>query len=313
MTRRARLAAVGAVVTTQIVAFGTASAAGRPTWYLPVALATAGVLGWRAEEGAFGVAVAALGAVAVLALGVPLAAFLVRQNPALVATAATDPEVVRTLAFTAYGPLLAALVSVGFGVPLALALARGFPGDTLVASLVDLPLVVPHSVAGIVVLFGFGRGGVFPSVSVGSTLAGVVLAFTFVSAPYAVNAARAAFEAVDPGLRRAARSQGAGPFGAFRRVELPLAWRGIVTGGVLAWARGVSEFGAVAVVAYTVETIVPGVGPIAAQHAPVYVFAVYSAEGLPAAGAVATVLLAASGAVFLLVRLATGGSRPGVV
>ncbi|MFB6194507.1 MAG: ABC transporter permease [Halobaculum sp.] len=300
------------MATTQVVAFGAASAVGRPTWYLPVALTTAALLGWRGH-GAFGLAVAALGAVALLALAVPLAAFLVRQDPALVAAAATDPAVLRTLALTAYGPALAAGFAVAFGVPLALALARGFPGDTLVAGLVDLPLVVPHSVAGIVVLFGFGRGGVFPSVAIGSTLAGVVLAFTFVSAPYAVNAARAAFENVDPDLRRAARSQGAGPFATFRRVELPLARRGIVTGGVLAWARGVSEFGAVAVVAYTVETVVPGLGPVAAQHAPVYVFAVYSTEGLPAAGAVAVVLLAASGAVFLLVRLVTSETRPGVV
>lgn len=300
--RLARASVVLAVVTVQAVAFGVASLAGRPTLYALFALASAAVLGYAAGEGWFGVAVATLGAVLVLALGLPLALFLVRQDPSLVAETALDPDVHRMLYLTVYGPLLTAVVSLAFGVPLAYLLARGFAGRPLVESLVDLPLVVPHSVAGILILFGFGRRAAFPWLEVLGTVPGMVLALTFVSAPYAVNAAREAFEAVDPRLTYAARSHGAGPFGAFARVVLPLSTRGVLTGGVLAWARAVSEFGAVAVVAYSVEFFYPGSGVVTAQHAPVFVFQTYTTSGLDEAGAVSVVLLALSAGLFLLVR-----------
>lgn len=300
--RLARSSVVLAVVTVQAVAFGAAYLAGRPTLYALFALASAAALGYAAGEGWFGVAVTALGSVLVLALGLPLALFLVRQDPSLVAAKALDPDVHRVLYLTVYGPLLTALLSLAFGVPLAYLLARGFAGQPLVESLVDLPLVVPHSVAGILILFGFGRRAALPWLEVLGTVPGMVLALTFVSAPYAVNAAREAFEAVDPRLTYAARSHGAGPFGAFVRVVLPLSSRGVLTGGVLAWARAVSEFGAVAVVAYTVTFFSPGSGVVRSQHAPVYIFQTYRTAGLDDAGAVAVVLLALSAGLFLLVR-----------
>jgi molybdate/tungstate transport system permease protein len=181
----------------------------------------------------------------------------------------------------------------------------------LVESLVDLPLVVPHSLAGIIVLFGFGRDGLFPGLSVLGTLLGMVLALAFVSAPYAVEAAREGFEAVDERLVYAARAHGASPFEAFLRVRLPLARRSILTGGVLAWARGVSEFGAVAVVAYSVELFVPGAGVLEATHAPVFVYQAYTGGSLAEASAVGFVLMLASAAVFLAVRtVAYGGGSP---
>ena len=131
----------------------------------------------------------------------------------------------------------------------------------------------------------------------------MVLALTFVSAPYAVNAAREAFEGIDDHLEYAARSHGASPFESFRRVHVPLAFRGIVTGGVLAWARGVSEFGAVAVVAYSVRFFYPFAGGEAvSQHAPVFIFNTYTSAGLAEAGAVSFILLVLSAAVFFVVR-----------
>jgi molybdate/tungstate transport system permease protein len=307
--RRLAGTVVLAVATVQAVAFGAATAAGRPTLYVPVAVASALLLGWRRGWGWFGAAVAGFGSVLLVALGVPLATFLAAQRPGLVAAAATDPAVHLMLFLTVYAPLLATLFALAFGVPLAYLLARGFRGATLVQSLVDLPLVVPHSVAGIVILFGFGRRGLLPGVPVLGTLAGTVLALAFVSAPYAVDASREAFESVDRSLEHAARSHGASPFETFRRVSLPLAARGVLTGAVLSWARGVSEFGAVAVVAYTVTFFVPGLGEVASQHAPVYIFNTYTAAGLERAGAVAAVLLALTAGVFLAVR--SVGDREG--
>jgi molybdate/tungstate transport system permease protein len=291
-----------AFLTLQVGAFGAAVAAGRPGWFLPFAVGSVALAGYR-RAGPFGLGVGALGGALFLALAFPLALFVVRQDPALVAAKAADPAVRQALYLTVYAPLLAATVSVLGGLPLGYALWRGVPYQPAVESIVDLPLVVPHSVAGLVVLFGFGAGGAFPEVRLVNTLVGMVLALTFVSAPYAVNGAREALEAVDEEVLRAARVHGARPWAAFRRVALPQAARGVLTGGVLAWARAVSEFGAVAIVAYSASVFYPPAGEsVRAQHGPVFIYNAYLAGDLAAASAVAVLLLALAASVFLAVR-----------
>lgn len=287
---------------------------GHPVRYLAYLAIGTAVAVVSAEDGGFTVFTASLGALLAVVLGLPLVMFVARQNPALVVEKAADPTVHRVLYLGVYGPLLAALFSLLLGVPLARLLTEGFAGQPLVESLVDLPLVVPHSVAGLIILFGFGRGGVFPVLSILGTMVGLVLAMTFVSAPYAVNASREAFEAIDVRLEYASRIHGANRWETFRRVTGPLAVRGMITGGVLAWARAVSEFGAVAVVAYSVEFFYPfSGGSVTAQHAPVFVYNAYLQGGLAESGAVAFLLLAVSAVIFLLVRYlmdeetATGG------
>ena len=190
-------------------------------------------------------------------------------------------------------------------------LAKGFPGSAVVQSFVDLPLVVPHSVAGIVILFGFGRGGAFPRLSILGTMVGAVLALAFVSAPFAVNSARQAFESLDPRVEHAARIHGSSPLGTFLRVSLPLSARGILSGGVLAWARAVSEFGAVAVVAYTVRFFYPPAGEaVQSAHAPVFIYQTYLTGSLAESGAVSFLLLVVSIAIFLVIRgVAQDGGR----
>lgn len=307
-------------VALQAVAFGAAyglgslvelglgtpvTGAAHPVRYLAyVALGTAAVV--LTEEGGFTVLTASLGALLAVALGLPLFLFVARQSPALVLEKAADPQVHRVLYLGVYAPLLAAAVSLLLGVPLAHLLAEGFAGQPFVESLVDLPLVVPHSVAGLIILFGFGAGGAFPVLSILGTMVGLVLAMAFVSAPYAVNASREAFEAIDDRLEYASRVHGANRWETFRRVTGPLAVRGMITGGVLAWARSVSEFGAVAVVAYSVEFFYPFAGGrVTAQHAPVFVYNTYLQGGLAESGAVAFLLLAVSAVIFLLVRYLT--------
>lgn len=300
-----------AILIVQAVAFALAYAAGRPTAYALFMLFSAATLAYGAGGGLPGMAAATLGTVLLIALSFPLALFAARQDPALVAAKALDPAVHRMLYLSIYAPLLAALFAVATGVPLAYLLARGFPGASVVQSLVDLPLVVPHSVAGVVILFGFGRGGAFPQLTVLGTMVGAVLAMAFVSAPFAVNSAREAFRATDRRIEYAARVHGAGSFGAFWRVSLPLAARGILTGGVLAWARAVSEFGAVAIVAYTIRFFYPPAGKIVnSAHAPVFIYKTYLTGSLAESGAVAFILLAVSVAIFLVIRgVAQDGGR----
>lgn len=295
-------------VALQLIAFAGTYALDAPTWYVGFALVSVLVTAIAANEGVFGVAIALFGSVLLLAVGLPLALFVARQRPTLVIERALDPAVHRMLYLSVYGPLLAASFSLLFGVPLALALARGFPGRSIVESLVDLPLVVPHSAAGIIVLFGFGRGGAFPRLSVLGTMIGMVLALVFVSAPFAVNSAREAFETVDHRVEYASRIHGASRLETFRRVTGPLAMRGILTGGVLAWARSVSEFGAIAIVAYSVRFFYPVAGEtVTSQHAPVFIRKAYLTGGLAESGAVTFLLLVLSTVVFLLIRWLANG------
>ncbi|MFB6134569.1 MAG: ABC transporter permease [Halanaeroarchaeum sp.] len=298
-----RVAVLLAVLTVQVVAFGLAYAVDRPTLYAAFMVVSAVALAYGAEGGFAGMAAAALGTVLLIALTFPLLLFTARQNPSLVVEKLFDPEVHKMLYLSIYAPLLAAVFALLTGVPLAYLLSRGFPGGTLVQSLVDLPLVVPHSVAGIIILFGFGKGGAFPRLSILGTMVGAVLAMTFVSAPFAVNSAREAFETLDRRIEYAARIHGASSLRTFRRVSLPLAARGILTGGVLAWARAVSEFGAVAIVAYTVKFFYPLAGKtVFGAHAPVFIYKTYLTGSLAESGAVAFILLVVSIAIFVIIR-----------
>jgi len=148
----------------------------------------------------------------------------------------------------------------GFGTPAAYLLAtRRFRGRSVVVTLVELPVVLPPAVAGIALLSAFGRGGLFGDALASGGIVlpftqwAVVVAVTFVAAPFYLRAAIAAFAAVDPQLPEAARTLGASPARTFRRVSLPLAASGLAAGWVLAFARGMGEFGATIIFAGSVR------------------------------------------------------------
>jgi molybdate transport system permease protein len=151
--------------------------------------------------------------------------------------------------------LLTSVISVGLalltGTPLAYLLAHWkFRGRTFIDLLVDLPVVLPPSVAGIALLMAFGRMGIFGpwlndlGITIPFTTAAVILAQTFVSAPFLVRSARIGFAAIDPGQQEAARIEGASEWQVFRYIMFPLAGRAILTGIILAWTRALGEFGA---------------------------------------------------------------------
>ena len=156
--------------------------------------------------------------------------------------------------------LVANVLILAFGTPTAWLIARRrFPGRALVVTLVELPLVLPPAVAGIGLLAAFGAGGLFggdlrdAGIVLPFTEWAVVLAVTFVASPFYVRQAISAFESVDPVLTDAARTLGAGPGRTFWRVGLPLAAGGLVAGWVLAFARGIGEFGATIIFAGNVR------------------------------------------------------------
>lgn len=193
---------------------------------------------------------------------VPLLATLFASSPSELVDGVTDRGVLASLGITFLAALVATVIALAVGVPLAYLLARReFPGKNLVQGLIDLPIIIPHTAAGVALLMVFGRRGLLgePLESVGlyftENMAGIVIAMLFVSLPILVDTARESFALVDERLERVARTLGASPLTAFGRVALPLAGRGILGGAVLMWARGISEFGAVVILAYNPKAI----------------------------------------------------------
>lgn len=152
---------------------------------------------------------------------------------------------------------LATLSALAAGVALGFLLARkAFPGRDAVDAVCTLPMVLPPTVLGYYLLVLLGRRGPiggFLQETLGIhlifTWPGAVIAAAVVCFPLTLKASRAAFEQVDPRLEDAARTLGVSEAGVFRRVTLPLAWRGILAGGMLAFARALGEFGATLMVA----------------------------------------------------------------
>ncbi|MCL5950602.1 MAG: ABC transporter permease [Chloroflexi bacterium] len=239
---------------------------------------------------------------------VPLLRMYATQTPATLMQIAAIEDVQSAIWLSLEAAFLTALLAGALGVPLAYLLARTtFPGKGVVEAVVDLPLAIPHTVVGIALLFVFGRTGIIggpvnavTGFQFWGTWGGIVIAMLFVSVTYTVNAARVGFESVDARLERVARTLGAGPWSVFGRVTLPLAWRGIVTGLMLTYARSISEFGAVIILTYYPMT------------APVKIYDLFLQSGLDESSAMAVLFLTASLAVFIILRhLSYGRVTPG--
>ncbi|MCB9616981.1 MAG: molybdate ABC transporter permease subunit, partial [Sandaracinus sp.] len=149
-----------------------------------------------------------------------------------------------------FGTSLAAPVALGLGHLLA---RRTFPGRSLLAAALFVPLVLPPVVTGYLLLALFGRGGPLGFLDVPFHFAACVVAAFFVSLPLFVLSARQAFEAVDPRYEEVAATLGSPRAATFRRVTLPLALPGLAAGATLAFARALGEFGATVVLAGNLE------------------------------------------------------------
>jgi molybdate transport system permease protein len=193
------------------------------------------------------------GGLMMLFLLLPLVALLARALQsdglqALIRVGGTvQTALVLSLATTAASMVLVVLL----GTPLAFALARHeFRGKALISIFVELPIVMPPVVAGLALLMAFGRRGLLGApladlgIYIAFTPAAVVLAQTFVSAPFFIRAAQIRFEAIPRELEEAAAMDGATGWQLFWDVMVPLSWRGLLVGLLLSWARALGEFGA---------------------------------------------------------------------
>ncbi len=236
-----------------------------------------------------------LGSLVVLFIVAPLVGMVVASSLSELSAAAVDRQVTDSIRLTLGAALVATLVCALAGVPLAYLLARrDFRGKAFVLGIIDLPIIIPHSAAGIALLTLVGRRSILSAVpgwhGLVGTFAGIAVAMAFVSVPYLVSAARLGFEAVPVRIENVARTLGASPRRVFFTISLPMAWRSVLSGMILMWARGISEFGAVIIIAYYPMTT------------PVLVFQRFNDYGLAYARSAAVLLIVISIAIFAVLR-----------
>lgn len=243
----------------------------------------------------FELIIALMGSCLILFVIAPLLGLLLATSMSELTETAADKEVINSIKLTLTAAFFATTVSALAGIPLAYLLAKkSFPGKSLLLAIIDLPIIIPHSAAGIALISCIGRQSFFGRLSGNSlvgTSAGISIAMAFVSLPFLVNGARQAFAAVPEKLEKAARTLGASPARTFFTISLPLARSGILSGMVLMWARGISEFGAVVIIAYHPMTT------------PVMVFQRFNDYGLASARSVAVLLILICVTIFVILRL----------
>src|SRR5688572_13507358 len=191
-----------------------------------------------------------LAAIFALFLGLPIVTLVARAVlDGSLATAIASPVVIDALWLSLVTTGISLLITVVFGVPLAFVLARRqFRGKGWLEAIVDLPIVLPPSVAGLALLLVFGRRGLLGEsfdllgFSIPFTTVAVILAQTFVSAPFFIRSARTGIAGVDRDLEDAARVDGASERQVFAAITVPLASASLAAGLVMTWARSLGEF-----------------------------------------------------------------------
>lgn len=249
------------------------------------------------------IAFAAAGVVAFLMA--PVVAIFVDSSPAQLVASLGEPAVREALALSLRTTALALALILALGTPAAYFLAtRRFRARAAVITLVELPLVLPPAVAGIGLLAALGPAGILAPLGVSFSLstAAVVVALTFVASPFYVRQALAAFAAVDRTVVEAARTLGASEAQAFARVVVPTAMPGLVAGAALALGRALGEFGATLMFAGSFAGVT--------QTVPLAIYSRFSVR-FEEALALSAVLVAASAAILLAVKLVRGADALG--
>jgi molybdate transport system permease protein len=240
-------------------------------------------------------------ALALTGLTLPVAAIFVEASPRELVSSLDDPAVVDALWLSLRTTVAAVVIILAVGTPAAFVLAtRRFRGRELVITLVELPLVLPPAVAGVGLLATLGPAGLIggwlqdAGIQIVFETAAVVVALTFVSAPFYLRSAQAAFDSVNPTWLEASRTLGASEARTFLRVAAPAAAPGLLAGLALAWGRALGEFGATLIFAGSFQG--------RTQTAPLAIYERLGSD-FTAALALSAVLVAVSAALLLSVKL----------
>ncbi len=239
----------------------------------------------------------------VFLLIVPIIALLWRTVPGLMAGIWQTPTILAALRLSLLTSTLTTLIAILFGTPLAYFLARyQIPGGTLLDVLIDLPMVLPPAVAGVALLVAFGRNGLVGQwlaligLEIPFTMMAVVIAQTFVAAPFYIRAAKVGFAEVDFRLEQISATLGESNWGTFWRVTLPLARNSLLGGAIMSWARALGEFGATILFAGNLSG--------RTQTMPLAIYSALQSD-VNVALALAAILLGTSFGLMILLRLIT--------
>lgn len=244
--------------------------------------------------------------ITILFFTLPLLSLLLRITPDEFISALCDSGVKNAIILSLITASAATILTVLIGTPLAyLSAWVPYPGRNLVETLVDIPIVLPPSVAGLALLVLLGRRGLLGSwmndhgITIIFTIFAVIIAQIFVAGPLYIRQARSAFAMVDPVYEDAARTLGATPLKAFLKVTIPLAKTGLISGVILCFARAIGEFGATIMVA--------GNLPGKTQTMPLAIYGLMQSD-LTASIALSLVLIGISCIILILIRLVSGRS-----
>ncbi len=248
----------------------------------------------------FIITLVALGFIIIFFLSIPILKMFVGVGSAKLIETIQDGEVIDSILLTMKVSAWAMVFVLFTGLPLAYIIARyNFYGRSLLESIVDIPIMIPHTAAGIALLTTFGDtilGDFFKffGIEFVGTEYGIMIAMMFLSAPFLINSAKDGFRKVDIKLEKVARTLGANPVSVFFRITIPNAKKDIINGALMMWSRGLGEFGAVVILVYHPMTT------------PVLIFDRFNSYGLSFSAPVAAVIIGFSVVVFLVVRFITG-------
>jgi len=248
--------------------------------------------------------------VALVFLTLPIVAIFSDTSPGQLLDSLDDPAARDALWLSLKTTLAALVIIIAVGTPAAYMLAtREFRGRAVVQTLIELPLVLPPAAAGIGLLAALGPrgllGGALDDAGIELVLqtSGVIVALVFVSAPFYLRQAEAAFSSVPSDVVHASRTLGAGEAGTFLRIVIPTARPGLLAGAALAWGRALGEFGATLMFAGSFRGIT--------QTVPLAIYDRF-AQDFAGALALSAVLVCVSFALLLSVKFVTGRGALGV-
>ena len=186
-----------------------------------------------------------------LFIAIPLVALFAHVSITDLMKNLNQRQVIEAISLSLVTSFTATFITLIFGTPVAYLLAqRRSRSHRLVDTLIDLPLVLPPSVAGVALLMAFGRNGMIGGwlsaigIEIPFTMTAVIMAQVFIASPFYVKAASIGFSVIDPELKQAASLDGAGNWRIFREIDLPLSRMALLSGSVMTWARALGEFGA---------------------------------------------------------------------
>lgn len=244
-----------------------------------------------------------LGAIMLFFLTYPLFKMFVNNDVSMLLQTIKEADVSNAIILTMKVSLWATLFALATGLPLAYIIARyNFYGKSIIEAFIDIPIMIPHTAAGIALMMSFNRGSVgdfFQSMGITfvGTEEGIMIAMMFLSATFLINGAKEGFKKVDVKLEKVGRTLGANPLQVFFRISIPNARKDIINGCLMMWGRGLGEFGAVVILVYHPMT------------APVLIYDRFTSFGLSYSAPVAALMILISIFIFLFVRLVNNRLR----